>query len=293
MPSFSVMTFNVRGTPAYDDVNHWQHRGPLNLRTIQTYAPDLIGFQELQVGNAATYEQAFPYYQWTLGAEYNRPGRLLYCGIYWNTARWRPLQQGSFYLSETCDRWSSSWGSARIKVATWVVLEWVAGAGDPLRLVHLNTHLDHGSAIARQRGAKLILEKLNDLNPAGLPVVLTGDFNTPLPLVNGGTRSAFREPNAHDLFCGQGFCDTFLACGHRDAPGVHTVHNFQGEGFTADEAMAQQETDQPINWRLDWVLTRNGTHHAFSTQSCQIIKDAEPPVYPSDHYPVIAHLELA
>ncbi|MGF1497562.1 MAG: endonuclease/exonuclease/phosphatase family protein [Elainellaceae cyanobacterium] len=292
MPSFSAMTFNIRGTPEYDDVNHWQHRAPLNLQTIRNHAPDLIGFQELQVGNAATYEQALPHYQWTLGAEYNRPGRLLYCAIYWNTARFRPLQQGSFYLSETCDRWSTSWGSARIKVATWVILEWV-GEGESAHIVHLNTHLDHGSAIARQRGAKLILEKLTQLNPNGFPVVLTGDFNTPLPLEDDGPRQTGQEPNAHDLFCNQGFDDAFLATGHQDSADVHTVHNFQGENFTADEAMAQQEIDLPINWRLDWVLTRSGTHRALVPQSCQIIKDAEPPVYPSDHYPVMAQIEIS
>ena len=51
------MTFNIRGALYEDGANHWRHRAALNLRTIQSHAPDLIGLQEAHLENLAYYCQ--------------------------------------------------------------------------------------------------------------------------------------------------------------------------------------------------------------------------------------------
>jgi hypothetical protein len=40
-------------------------------------------------------------------------------------------------------------------------------------------------------------------------------------------------------------------------------------------------------WRVDWILTRSGSHRLYQS-SCTIVW-ASPP-YPSDHFPVVSEL---
>jgi hypothetical protein len=52
-----VMTFNIANAIDSEDDgdNAWVHRAPLNVATIKRYAPDVIGFQQCDEGNLATY----------------------------------------------------------------------------------------------------------------------------------------------------------------------------------------------------------------------------------------------
>jgi len=70
MPAIRVMTFNIRGSSdAWDEVNSWEKRAALNVETIKRYAPDVIGFQELQGANLETYLERLPEYSHVLGPE--------------------------------------------------------------------------------------------------------------------------------------------------------------------------------------------------------------------------------
>ena len=56
-----VMSFNVRGS--FRDAtkkNAWRNRADLNVATIERYAPNVIGLQESQRGNLATYRRHLP-----------------------------------------------------------------------------------------------------------------------------------------------------------------------------------------------------------------------------------------
>jgi exonuclease III len=43
--------------------------------------------------------------------------------------------------------------------------------------------------------------------------------------------------------------------------------------------------------RIDWILFADSAD-TLRALSCEIIHDAQPPVYPSDHYPVVAEFEV-
>ncbi|NEO28748.1 MAG: hypothetical protein F6K03_18205, partial [Kamptonema sp. SIO4C4] len=173
------MTFNIRGSCKEDGVSIWENRADLNIKTIQKYAPDLLGFQELQAGNLKNYQQKLREYNYCLGKPYNREGRQLYNAIFWKANQFKVLQNNSFYLSETPEKWSTSWESARVRCATWVILE---NLERNYQVLHLNTHLDHLSVTARQEGIKLILQQLATLRENNRTVLLTGDFNSYLRL---------------------------------------------------------------------------------------------------------------
>ncbi len=262
-----VMTFNVRGSYHRDGENAWRRRAALNVRTILHQGPDLIAFQELQDGNARFYDRELTGYEHVLGHRYeNRPPHA-YNAICWNPAGLEMLDAGGFWLSETPGRFSGSWETRQIRSANWVRFCPVSGGPE---FVHINTHLDHVSGRARVRGSALILEWLDGLEAGGAPVLLTGDFNC--------------EPSskARDIFADAGFVDAHICAGHEPAK---TFHAFRGDGFRGRDPSKEH--------RIDWVLLRDGSRgERWAVKGYSIVRDAEPPLYPSDHYPVIADLTL-
>mgnify|MGYP001226689912 CR=1 FL=1 len=259
------MSFNVRGSFHDDGANNWDHRRDLNVSTIKKYLPDIIGFQEAQSGNLATYEAMLTDYETEPGLLSIRQEQKYHrVPIYWKRDRFELRASGGFYLSETPDEWSLSWGSTLVRVATWVKLRAVASEGE---FVVLNTHFPHepASDTARIESARLVVRRLVEIAPA-LPSVVMGDFN------------ALPGSPAYQVLLDAGYTDTFGAAENADP--VNTFHGFEGLGFRG----------QGI--RIDWILTKDGTQ-AITTQSCIVIDDEAPPLFPSDHYPLLANLELA
>ncbi len=263
-----VMSFNIRGSfHTGDGANVWENRAALNVRTIKRYVPDLIGFQELQRGNLEIYEKELPEYKYILGPVVDEV-EPSYNPIFWNPSRFELIDSGGFWLSLTPDQCSSAWEAACIRAANWVRLRCTDTGSD---FLHLNTHLDHISELARVEGSKLLLQQFDQLPVHNLPLVVTGDFNC-----NPGSTT-------YRFFMEHGFVDTYLAAGNEDSEDSNTFHGFAGEQFSP--------VDHHMVVRIDWILTRDGVQ-SLQTVSCVIVRDAEPPLYPSDHYPVLAELKM-
>lgn len=261
------MTFNIRGSHHRDGANAWEHRADLSIRTIRRYNPDLIGFQEFQGGNFSFCEARLTEYGRTLGPEYENWPPRAHNAIYWNPGRLELQDNGGFWLSASPEIFSGSWGTHQKRSANWARLRLIQ---EGTEFLHLNTHLDHKSVAARRQGAKLIVSRIDELAEDGLPVLVTGDFNT--------------DPGSpvHEIFTGSGFEDLHLSAGNSPA---RTFHKFQGDGFKPRRPEKEG--------RLDWILFRGtDSMESLSETSCKIIHDAEPPVYPSDHYPVVADLPV-
>jgi endonuclease/exonuclease/phosphatase family metal-dependent hydrolase len=276
------MTFNIKGSFSIKDgLNAWQQRSQLNVQTIKHARPDIIGFQEFQGGNLKTYKECLPEYQYILGPHIDDIEPYTYNAIAWNPARFTLIDAGGFWLSTTPERMSSDWESACTRVAHWTKLHCIQTNAD---MIHVNTHLDHISEQARQEGGKLILRKLTELGFAALPTVLTGDFNSSRWLPDYDVHIAPVATDAtYRIFQDNGFVDTYVAAGQQDSSVSNTFHAFEGSQYTPAHFY--------MTWRIDWILFRDSTHH-LKTNSCTIIHDAQPPLYPSDHYPVLAELTL-
>ncbi len=260
------MTFNIRGSRHRDGENAWRRRARLNVNVIKKYAPDLIGFQEFQNDNLRFYKRNLPGYGRVLGPKYENRRPHAFNAIYWNPERLELLESGGFWLSASPERFSRSWKTSQTRSANWARFRIVSRG---LEFVHLNTHLDHKSKEARRQGAKLIVQRLNELT-AGTPTLVTGDFNA--------------DPGSpvHEVFTNAGFGDAHLLAGE---PPTRTFHKFQGDHFVSRKPEKEG--------RLDWILFRGTASQATPTcTSCHVIRDAEPPVYPSDHYPILANLQI-
>jgi endonuclease/exonuclease/phosphatase family metal-dependent hydrolase len=265
------MSFNVRGS--FHDAarkNAWRNRAALNVATIKHWAPDVIGLQESQRGNLATYRKHLPGYAQIRGPRYGNAFPYDSNAILYDPERLRPLDTGGFWLSETPEKHSRSWGTRVARSATWVLF---AMTDADLSILHLNTHLDHISAPARREGSRLVVKKIAELSDRTAEfsaVILTGDFN------------ARPDGATHKNLTGSGYMDTYLAAGNQDDPGANTFHAFEGSGYR-DKHPARGPR------RIDWILL-NDPGGRLGIESHIIIRDAEEGagLYPSDHYPIVA-----
>ena len=261
------MSFNVRGS--FRDrgkAEAWENRAVLNVETIERHAPDLIGFQELQEGNLETYRERLPQYAHVLGPRYGNRAPHSFNAIFFDVRRLELLDSGGFWLSETPERYSASWGTRVVRSANRVRLRFLETG---LSFVHLNTHLDHVSGRARVEGSGLILRRLAE---EGGPVVVTGDFNC-----RPGNR-VYRN------FVRGDFGDTYLATGNEDTVDAYTFHAFKGEQYTeARPGLGPR--------RIDWILIKD-PRLRIRAVSHSIVRDHDEAsgAYPSDHFPVLAEL---
>lgn len=255
-----VMTFNVRGTrdSSIDGLNAWENRRNLNIATIQKHAPDIVGFQEAQNGNIEAYEKSLTSYTSFQGFGAARDNGSEYTPIYWKTSRFEHLESGQFYLSPSPHEESLGWDSSLVRVAAWLKLRELSSNN---LFVVLNTHFPHEEEIheTRTNCAKLIIEQTNT-HARELPLIVMGDFN------------ATPDSAAYRSFLDAGFGDSY---GDSSAERANTFHNYEGENYSV------------VGRHIDWILTKQ-----FSVNACQIITDAEAPLFPSDHYPVLATLTL-
>src|SRR5918912_1129453 len=115
-----VMSFNVRGS--FHDArkkNAWRNRAALNVATIGRHAPDAIGLQEAQRGNLDAYRKRLPHYAHIHGPRYGNTIPYDFNTILFDPGRLEPLDSGGFWLSETPQKYSKSWGTRVARSDTW------------------------------------------------------------------------------------------------------------------------------------------------------------------------------
>jgi endonuclease/exonuclease/phosphatase family metal-dependent hydrolase len=269
-----VMSFNVRGS--FRDArkkNAWRNRAALNVATIERYAPDVIGLQEAQRGNLSAYRKRLPRHAHIRGPRYANAIPHDFNTILFDPERLKPRDSGGFWLSETPDEYSRSWETRVARSATWALF---GVLGTDLTFLHLNTHLDHVSALARQEGSKLVVRKIVEISGrtnVDQPAIVTGDFNS-----RPGNKT-------HKTFTESGFADTYLAAGNEE--GANTFHAFQGADY-CDAHPARGPR------RIDWILLKDPGKR-LRVKSHRIINDADEGsgLYPSDHYPILADFSIA
>ncbi|MEJ3745981.1 endonuclease/exonuclease/phosphatase family protein [Actinomycetes bacterium KLBMP 9797] len=255
-----VMTFNLRYASTTTP-NSWAQRRPVLRAVLTTEQPDLIGTQEGLVAQLRDIET-------DLGTRYDYIGqgreggtRGEFMAVFYDNTRLTPQTYGHFWLSDTPEvPGSNTWGAGSIRMVTWVrFLDQATGT----RFYAVNTHLDNVSEYARRRAAQLIRDRLAGFTPV-LPIVLTGDFNTPAQA--GGY--------VYDLLVNQaGYRDTWATAQLR-GPVYGTYHGYQPL--------------VPNGPRIDWVLATPGV----TTRGALINTYRGGAQYPSDHLPVQARVRL-
>lgn len=259
-----VMTFNLRVRTILDGPNIWDRRRDAVVQRVRSFNPDLLGTQEGLDSMQAFLRQQLTDY--TFNGVGRSDGKLRgeMCGVFFRTARFELLDAGHFWLSKTPEQpGSRGWGAIFPRMVTWVKLRPRDG-GQPF--CWFNTHFDAFNGRARTESAGLLCEQMGRI-AGGMPLVVTGDFNT--------------SPNSAPY-------RTLLAEQRLPAASLHDVFRAAHPAATRQEGTMHLFTGRPGGRRMDWILA--SAH--FQTVDAEIDRTRGPGGYPSDHFPVVTTLRV-
>ena len=169
-----VMSYNIRYGSAEDGTNSWQYRWPATIAMLNDVQPDVFGVQEaLDFQLKLVSEMAKNYKNVGVGREDGKHDGE-HMAIFWNKKTVKVLKWGTFWLSETPEKPSMGWDAACIRTATWALMK---DKETGKKFYFVNTHLDHMGPLSQINSLKLIVDRIDEINPEKYPMVLTGDFN--------------------------------------------------------------------------------------------------------------------
>ena len=171
--NLKVMSYNIRLGSGKDGTNSWALRYTATEEMLKDQKPDVFGVQEALDYQVHYIEDMCGYESVGVGREDGKKEGE-HMSIFWNKKTVSMLKWGTFWLSETPQKPSKGWDAACFRTATWALMK---DKRTGKKFYFVNTHLDHEGKEAQKNGLKLIVEKIAEMNPEGLPMVLTGDFN--------------------------------------------------------------------------------------------------------------------
>ena len=260
METLRVMSFNMKRDLLPFGRHVWHKRAGQAAELIRRAAPDILGTQELTEGPLGDMERLLPEYQWVgEGRGGGRKGE--YTAIFFRREKFQLMSQQTFWLSPTPEQPSRDWTTPFPRICTWCELQPVASPEKPVRVY--NTHLDHISYFARVRGLRQILRRISvRYGEAPGPVILMGDFNaTP-------QSRTLRRWIAADLRR-----DSYWGILQRGDEVGRSYHGFTGK-----------TRGEPI----DYIFTSRD----LLLREVELRRDHPMEGFPSDHYPVVAQVEL-
>ena len=249
-----MMSYNLRCISPTDwGKKAWFYRADLVVDDIENEKPGIIGFQESTkwhykylVDTLKGYDSVIEYRD----EAFNSEG----CPIFYNTSLYELVDKGSFWLSETPEVMSKSWGAQYNRVCSYVILTDKASGED---FVVFNTHLSHVSDEARINGIKVVLDKIAEFG--SLPSVIMGDFNA---LEGSVTYNSVTE----------NFLDA-----KKVAEKTSDSHTYQNWG--------NPEKFQRIDY---FMVSKTG----FKINSYDVLSGVHDGVYSSDHCPIVLEVEI-
>ena len=169
-----VMSYNIRMGVAKDGTNSWEYRYPATAIMLKDQMPDVFGVQEAFNFQIKFIEENFTDYDSFGVGRDNGKSEGEFMSIFWNKKTVKMIKGGTFWLSETPEKPSMGWDAACKRTATWALMK---DKNTGKLFYFVNTHLDHRGAEARRKGLELIVSRIDEINPKGYPMILTGDFN--------------------------------------------------------------------------------------------------------------------
>jgi endonuclease/exonuclease/phosphatase family metal-dependent hydrolase len=173
--TIEAITFNIRFNNPNDGANAWENRKAEVASMLRYYAPDILGTQEGLLDQIEYLDSALQEMKYVGVGRDDGKQKGEFCAVFYNTNRFELKDSGTFWLSETPEKISIGWDAALERICTYLLLHDQNG-----QLFYVfNTHFDHVGQQAREASAKLIIEKIKEINDPDYPVLLMGDFNLP------------------------------------------------------------------------------------------------------------------
>jgi endonuclease/exonuclease/phosphatase family metal-dependent hydrolase len=279
MTAIRVLSYNVRYANRGDHHDAWHDRRDAVGRLVRFHRPDVAAFQEPLPEQRRDLRERLPGYEFVgRGRQADSGGEG--CPIAVRADRWEPVDDDTFWLSETPAEPSTGWDADYPRIATWARIRAVEGSAE---LLVVNTHFDHVSAHARREAARLLRKRLPDLRRGAaddtggpLPVVLVGDLNcTPGSVPHRILLGDDPDPDAGDPVG-----DTDLAL--RDAAAAADLRHGPKTSLTDFARLIDDR-------RIDHALVSPAVEvEAFATLTDRDDRGR----YPSDHLPILTRASV-
>jgi endonuclease/exonuclease/phosphatase family metal-dependent hydrolase len=253
----NVATYNLRYDTPNDGVNAWPNRKENVKALIQFHEFDLFGTQEAlrhQLDGVAELKE-FAYLG--KGRDDGKQGGE-HSAIFYRKDRFKVLESGDFWLSETPDVPGKGWDATCCnRISSWAKFQ---DLKTKKQFYFFNVHFDHQGVKARQESGKLMVKKIKEIAKS-TPAICVGDFNS--------------TPETEQIQALQAIL--------RDAYRVSAQPPYGPEGtFNAFKF------DAPMTNRIDYIFVGD----QFQVLKYGVLTDAKEQRYPSDHQPVVAKVVL-
>ncbi|WP_373425540.1 endonuclease/exonuclease/phosphatase family protein [Parapedobacter tibetensis] len=255
----NVASYNLRMDTPRDSLNAWPHRKENVKALIQYHDFDIIGTQEGFIHQLNDLCEIPAYAYFGAGRDDGEHAGE-HSAILYKKDRFRVIDSGNFWLSETPDEPGLGWDATCCnRICSWAKFE---DKDTKKQFYVFNAHFDHQGVIARQESGKLMVSKIKEI-AKDEPVICTGDFNS--------------TPETEQIKAISSILnDTYSISKLPPYGPVGTTNSFN---FTA-----------LMKHRIDYIFV---SKH-FDVSKYAVLTDAKDQRYPSDHLPVVAairHME--
>ena len=282
--SMKVMTYNIRYSAGDRNSadNNWEARRDDLANLVESANPDVAGFQEVLPDQRKWLEARFPGYAFVGDGRNADRVNGEASPIAFRKDRFEPVKSGTFWLSETPDEpGSKSWKAALPRICSYAVLKDKATGKT---LAFANTHTDHASEEAREKGMLLVIERMKEFS-GDAPVVFVGDHNC---LEYEKPAKAVAKLLKDALYISEtppeGSWRTF------------NYWRYKEKEQTIAEALAKPVRERSIpgsksdSKRIDYIYVSPGTR-VLGYRTIAATRPGKN-LYPSDHFPSVAEVVL-
>lgn len=169
-----VMTYNIKYDNINDTVNNWQDRKQSLVNLIKHYEASFIGTQEVLHRQLTYIDSSLTNYSYIGVGRDDGKEKGEYSPIHFDSVQFKVLEQSTFWLSETPKKISVGWDASMERICTYGLFEEKFSGK---KLYVFNTHFDHIGKLAREKSASLIIQKMEEVNKEGFPMIFMGDLN--------------------------------------------------------------------------------------------------------------------
>ena len=172
--SIIVATYNLRQNNAHDGINAWPNRKEEVKSLILYHDFDIFGTQEGFIGQLNDLLEMKEFAYTGHGREDGKDAGE-HSAIFYRKDRFKLLQNGDFWLSETPDKPGLGWDATCCnRICSWAKFRDMETS---IEFFFFCVHFDHQGVVARKESGKLMVKKIQEI--AGkYPVFCVGDFNS-------------------------------------------------------------------------------------------------------------------
>jgi len=257
--SFRAASYNIR-IDAKADIesgNGWNIRKYPLAELIARHKFDIVGTQEGTTKQLEELKQLLPAFDFVAHPYGGPQGTSHNCATYYNSEKFKVIETGVFWFSETPDTPSIGWDASDQRICQWIKF---ADNETKKQFYFFNGHFYWRNHVAKENSGPLLVRKIDDIAGQN-PVIAVGDYNS--------------EPHTKQV----------LAIKERlsDTYDVTISERMGPEGTSFSGGVFEGEP----KWRIDYIFI---SRH-FTAKDYLVLDDKyNNKKYPSDHLPVTSLL---